>query len=426
MILSGKTIPQLPQLSATTNNSFLPIQLFSTTYYTTILNLIKSTPFGTFYQDLVPSSGNTFSIGSLGNKLKSIITNDVSATAITTTLINTNTVPTKGGIFAMLGDITGNTVGSGASIFVSASSANLTFRSLSSSTPNNITISTSGDLITFSAKTFITGATNNNSGSSIFQSADTQTLSFRTLSSSTPDNLTISTIGELLLFSATTTLQQAYNNSSQPEILTDSTRNALTIRNGSGANTLNIFEGQNSGSTITSFIRADGTISGSTFLGDGSQLSRYYGSFYSTSAMTAANTTTAYVMSANTTGVNSGVILSSGSRIVMQSAGTYDIKYSAQLIKTSGSPSSSTVSIWLRKNGTDIQNTNAEFDITKLTANNGKTVASFNYIDTFTAGQYVEFVWSTTSTDVTVGNIGAQTNPTRPTTPSLYVVVRQV
>jgi len=239
----------------------------------------------------------------------------------------------------------------------------------------------------------------------------------------------VSKFGELLGGTAglsTTTLQQAYNNSTTPEIITTTTLGAVSIQNGAGANTLNIFEGQNSGGTTTSFIKADGTISGLTFLGDGSQLSRYYGSFYSTSAMTAANTTTAYVMSANTTGVNNGVILSSGSRIVMQSAGTYDIKYSAQLIKTSGSPSSSTVSIWLRKNGTDIQNTNAEFDITKITANNGKTVASFNYIDTFTAGQYIEFVWSTTSTDVTVGNIGAQANPTRPTTPSLYVVVRQV
>jgi hypothetical protein len=600
MIITGRTINQLPTLSAITSASTLILQTGNTTFKANLSEFAKSSVFGSIYQDLIPVSSNTFSIGTTGSTIKSLyvtsgsvivgksgligidssgntystsgistpslfignVTSDgIKSTGITINIVsgytliinqsgqsinlfkqivptggttnqvlaknNSNdydyswqnlqglyitgatsnggglniyqsattstlafktitsltpthiTITDTGGLLKISGTglltITNN--GAGAFVAQSGTSSSVSLRSLSSQTPSNLIINASGDLITFSAKTFITGATNNGSGTQVYQSGDTQTLSFRTLSSSTSDNLTISTSGalvlfsgktfitgatnlgngsvifksgdtqtlsfrslssstpnnitittsgDLILFSATTTLQQAYNNSSQPEILTDSTRNALTIRNGSGANTLNIFEGQNSGSTITSFIRADGTISGSTFLGDGSQLSRYYGSFYSTSAMTAANTTTAYVMSANTTGVNSGVILSSGSRIVMQSAGTYDIKYSAQLIKTSGSPSSSTVSIWLRKNGTDIQNTNAEFDITKLTANNGKTVASFNYIDTFTAGQYVEFVWSTTSTDVTVGNIGAQANPTRPTTPSLYVSVSQV
>jgi hypothetical protein len=81
----------------------------------------------------------------------------LSTTAITTTLINTNTVPTKGGTFAMLGDITGNTVGSGASIFVSASSANSTFRSLSSTT-SALTISTTANNVVFNIRPKYYGA----------------------------------------------------------------------------------------------------------------------------------------------------------------------------------------------------------------------------------------------------------------------------
>lgn len=72
---------------------------------------------------------------------------------------------------------------------------------------------------------------------------------------------------------STTTLQQAYNNSTTPEIIINSTLDGVTIQNGTGNpdNQTNLLEGKTSGGT-TSFIRADGTISGTTFYGDGSQL----------------------------------------------------------------------------------------------------------------------------------------------------------
>ncbi len=65
---------------------------------------------------------------------------------------------------------------------------------------------------------------------------------------------------------ATTTLQQAYNNSNTPEITTNSTLGAFTLKNGTGNpdNITNLFEGQNSGDTVTSLIRADGLFSGSS------------------------------------------------------------------------------------------------------------------------------------------------------------------
>jgi len=73
---------------------------------------------------------------------------------------------------------------------------------------------------------------------------------------------------------ATTTLQQAYDNSVTPEIVTNSAEGALTIKNGTGNpnNVTNLLEGVDSTDVTTSFIRADGTISGLTFLGDASNL----------------------------------------------------------------------------------------------------------------------------------------------------------
>jgi hypothetical protein len=81
---------------------------------------------------------------------------------------------------------------------------------------------------------------------------------------------------------ATTTLQQAYDNSATPEIVTNSAEGALTIKNGTGNpnNVTNLLEGIDSTDVTTSFIRADGTISGLTFLG--TSLSLVEGSYFNT------------------------------------------------------------------------------------------------------------------------------------------------
>jgi len=58
----------------------------------------------------------------------------------------------------------------------------------------------------------------------------------------------------------TTTLQQAYNNSSDPEILTDATRGALSVKRGSAADTNNIYEGLNNAGTTTFSVTGNGVI----------------------------------------------------------------------------------------------------------------------------------------------------------------------
>lgn len=65
---------------------------------------------------------------------------------------------------------------------------------------------------------------------------------------------------------STTTLQQAYNNSTSPEIVISAALDGLTIQNGTGNadNVTNLLEGRATSSGTTSFIRADGLISGSS------------------------------------------------------------------------------------------------------------------------------------------------------------------
>jgi hypothetical protein len=84
----------------------------------------------------------------------------------------------------------------------------------------------------------------------------------------------VSKFGELLGGTgglSTTTLQQAYDNSTTPEIVINSTLDGVTIKNGTGNadNVTNLLEGQNAAGTTTSFIRADGAFSGTSIYGTG-------------------------------------------------------------------------------------------------------------------------------------------------------------
>ena len=70
---------------------------------------------------------------------------------------------------------------------------------------------------------------------------------------------------------STTTLQQAYNNSTNPEIVINSTLDGLSIQNGTGNadNITHLIQGLNTAGNTTSFIRADGDISGTTLQTNG-------------------------------------------------------------------------------------------------------------------------------------------------------------
>jgi hypothetical protein len=93
--------------------------------------------------------------------------------------------------------------------------------------------------------------------------------------------LTISKFGERIGAAAgisVSTLQQAYNNSVTPEILTNSTLGALTIKRGSASDSDNIIEGQNGTGDTTSYITGSGNakfvnLSGDTIYSGGTNLS---------------------------------------------------------------------------------------------------------------------------------------------------------
>jgi hypothetical protein len=159
-----------------------------------------------------------------------------------------------------------------------------------------------------------------------------------------------------------------------------------------------------------------------------------YGAFYDTTDQTAASTTTAYPITLNSTSysVGVGIDASNTSRIYVNTAGTYNIQFSAQLVNYSNQ--SEDIDIWFRKNGTNIADSNTRFGLAsrKGPSDPYHTVAALNFFVALLAGDYVELVWCSTEAYTTAGtgayleHYAAPSSPTRPAIPSVIVTATWV
>lgn len=151
----------------------------------------------------------------------------------------------------------------------------------------------------------------------------------------------------------------------------------------------------------------------------------YWGSFYSTQDQIAASTTAAYPITLNNTDPDSsGVSIVSNSQITFANAGVYNIEFSLQADRVSGS-GTDTIDIWFRKNGTDIADSNGVITVSggALAA---KTIAAWNYMLELASGDYVELIWRTSDVRLELIHEAASTSPTRPAVPSVIVTAHQV
>jgi hypothetical protein len=146
----------------------------------------------------------------------------------------------------------------------------------------------------------------------------------------------------------------------------------------------------------------------------------HYGAFSDTTTQVAASINVAYGMVFNTTDSSNGVSVGSPtSRLVANFQGVYNVQFSAQLDKTSGSAAN--IYIWLRKNGTNVPNTTT---VVTLQGSSAKAVAAWNYIVQLDPTQYVELMWATDDTNVKI--LAATATSVWPATPSVIATVTQV
>ena len=151
-----------------------------------------------------------------------------------------------------------------------------------------------------------------------------------------------------------------------------------------------------------------------------------YGAFQDSTDQTAANTTTAYAVTFNTTDYSNGVYISNSSRLNVRNYGVYNIQFSLQYKNTTND--SQDVDIWFRKNGTNIAGSNSRFALParKSTGDPSHLIAAMNYFLELAAGDYVELMWRVTNTGVSLEYYGTSTSPDRPAIPSAIVTMGYV
>lgn len=155
----------------------------------------------------------------------------------------------------------------------------------------------------------------------------------------------------------------------------------------------------------------------------GKYINAPYGAFQDSTDQVAANTTTAYAITFDTTDFNNGVTLSNSSRMNVSQSGIYNIQFSIQFTNTTNA--SQDVDVWFRKNGTNIDKSNSRFGFAprKGAGDPFHTIAAINFFVSLNANDYVEIMWRPTDVGVTIEQYPAGTSPTRPAVPSAIVTL---
>lgn len=176
--------------------------------------------------------------------------------------------------------------------------------------------------------------------------------------------------------------------------------------------------------TDTLFVVSDGGTTYKVKAGNTSGDAAYGQFLSSVDQFITSGATQSYVMSADTVIDSVGVTVVDGSKFTFLSGGTYNLGFSVQLEKTLGA-GTYTISIWANQNGLPIDDSTGDI-ILVGTPLSSPTIAAWTYLLTVNAGDNVELLWSSSSSDVKLYAIPTRTNPDRPASPSVSVVITQL
>lgn len=180
---------------------------------------------------------------------------------------------------------------------------------------------------------------------------------------------------------------------------------------------------ENNGS-LTIYFKKLASVLGSLFGPRGGRfMNNPYGAFQDSTDQVAANTTTAYAVTLNTTDFSNGVTLASGSRLTVADAGIWNCQFSIQFKNTTND--SQDAEIWFKKNGTNIDNSNSRFALParKSSGDPSHLIAAMNFFASMNSTDYLEIMWRVSDVGVSIEHYAAGTSPTRPATPSAIVTM---
>ena len=153
----------------------------------------------------------------------------------------------------------------------------------------------------------------------------------------------------------------------------------------------------------------------------------YYGSFFDTTTQIATGVDSARAMQLNTTDFSSGVsvvndINNRPTKITVANAGKYNLQFSAQLSRNAGN-NTVVINIWIAKDGSAVPYSNTKLTLTG-SSDAAKAVASWNFLVSLDANQYVQLMWAVSDVDLIIETTGAVAPA--PEIPSLIVTMTQV
>jgi len=182
-------------------------------------------------------------------------------------------------------------------------------------------------------------------------------------------------------------------------------------------------QNQNNGALRTFFIKLVNAIQSITSRMGGKYINFPYGAFQDSTDQVAANTTTAYAITFDTTDFSNGVTLSNASRLNVVTAGLYNCQFSIQFKNTTADTQD--VDIWFRKNGTNIDKSNSRFGLAprKSAGDPFHIIGAMNFFVDMAENDYIEIMWRPTSTGVSIEHYIASSTPTRPSVPSVIVTM---
>lgn len=231
-------------------------------------------------------------------------------------------------------------------------------------------------------------------------------------------------VGNLLPMSASTAAINLYSTT----ITGSLNGNASTSTSASIAATASFVTGSNVWGPFgrNSVISASYAVTASHWLGSSNYTPTAYLSAYHTASLTVAAANTPYTMSYSTTDISYGGITISGSysdKIKIDNSGIYNIQFSAQTGKTTGT--STTLHIWLAKNGVEVPFSNT--GVTLAGGSNDVAIPAWNFYVSASAGDSYQIMFAATTDTAVIqylpsGSVGL----TGPAVPSVILTVGRV
>jgi hypothetical protein len=180
---------------------------------------------------------------------------------------------------------------------------------------------------------------------------------------------------------------------------------------------------QTNGALRTFFLKLTNALQSLASPRGGRFINMPYGAFQDSTDQTAANTTTAYAITFDTTDFNNGVTLSNSSRLNVSQAGIYNIQFSIQFKNTTNDTQD--VDVWFKKNGTNIDKSNSRFGLGPRKSSGDPThmVSAMNFFVSMETNDYVEIMWRPSDVGISIEHYATSTTPTRPAIPSVIATV---